>query len=134
LGFIEAAPPFDRAQLDVSIALPIFGTRMNRPEGAAAVRERAVLRGHGIDLDALRAPAGIRLRGGRRALRVRAESLEALHEGETLRLRFTLPAGSYATVFIEALLGPEAGVSKDAGTETREAGVSNDTGPEPAVS
>ncbi len=121
-------------QFEISPTGPIFGTRMHRPEGAAALRERAVLRGHGIDLDALRAPAGIRLRGGRRALRVRADSLEADREGDTLRLRFTLAPGSYATVFVEALLGPAAGASGDAGREAPAAVVSNDTGTEPAVS
>jgi len=29
----------------------------------------------------------------------------AVHEGEALRLRFTLPAGSYATVLLEEVLG-----------------------------
>ena len=77
---------------------------MTRPAGAVAERERAVLLRHGIDLDALRPPAGISLRGARRALRGRPEAVEHAFESDTLRLRFTLPAGGYATVLVDALL------------------------------
>jgi tRNA(Glu) U13 pseudouridine synthase TruD len=35
---------------------------------------------------------------------VRPEGLEADAEGDALRLRFTLPPGSYATVLVEELL------------------------------
>ena len=52
-------------------------------------------------------PPGIRLRGARRALRVRLEAADAVAEGDALRLRFTLPAGSYASVALEELFGPE---------------------------
>jgi tRNA(Glu) U13 pseudouridine synthase TruD len=71
--------------------------------GEPAERERAALAGLGIP-DPLRPPKGVRLRGGRRALRARPDGLEAHAEGDGLRLRFTLPAGSYATVLVEELL------------------------------
>jgi tRNA(Glu) U13 pseudouridine synthase TruD len=58
-------------------------------------------------LDVLRAPRGIRLRGARRALRVRPEAARVECEGRSaLRLHFELPPGSYATVLVEALCGP----------------------------
>ncbi len=99
-----------RAQaFEISATGPIFGTRMLRPEGGVAQRERAVLAAHGVDVEDLSVPRGIRLRGARRALRVRPEAagLEPLTGG--LRLRFTLPPGSYATVLVEELLAPRSG-------------------------
>ncbi len=89
---------------EISPTGPIFGTRVTvEPAGSPAERERAVARRLGIP-DELRPPRGLRLRGGRRALRVRPEGLEARAEADGLRLRFTLPAGSYATVLVDALL------------------------------
>ncbi len=96
------------AAFEISATGPIFGTRVIAPTGAAAERERAALTAFGIDLDTLAPPPGIRLRGARRALRVRPEDLDVACEGDALRLRFTLPAGSYATVALEELLGPSA--------------------------
>ncbi len=97
------------AAFEISATGPVFGTRVMTPSGAAAERERAALAALGIDPETLRPPPGIRLRGARRALRVRLEEAEAVAEGDTLRLRFTLPAGSYATVALEELLGPHTG-------------------------
>ena len=97
------------AAFEISATGPIFGTRVLAPTGAAADRERAVFAAFGVDPEELRPPPGIRLRGGRRALRVRLEAAEAVAEGDTLRLCFTLPAGSYASVALEELLGPHAG-------------------------
>lgn len=89
---------------EISPSGPLFGSRVSvEPVGQPAERERAVLVSLGIP-DPLRPPRGVRLRGGRRALRVRPEGLEAHAEGEGLRLRFTLPAGSYATVLVDELL------------------------------
>ena len=97
------------AAFEISATGPVFGTRVLAPSGAAAERERAVFAALGIDPEALRPPPGIRLRGARRALRVRLEAADAVAEGDTLRLRFTLPAGSYASVALEELLGPHTG-------------------------
>jgi tRNA pseudouridine13 synthase len=90
---------------EISPTGPIFGTRTLEPAGAVAAREKRVLAEHGIDLEKLRVPRGIRLRGARRALRMRPEdaTLSAVEGG--IRLRFTLPSGSYATVLVEELLG-----------------------------
>jgi tRNA pseudouridine13 synthase len=96
------------AAFEISPTGPIFGTRVLAPAGAAAERERAVLAALGVDPEALRPPPGIRLRGARRALRVRLEAADAVAEGDTLRLRFTLPAGSYASVALEELFGAAA--------------------------
>jgi tRNA pseudouridine13 synthase len=93
------------AAFEISATGPIFGNRVLTPSGAAAERERAVFATLGVDPDTLRPPPGIRLRGARRALRVRLEAAELFAEGDCLRLRFTLPAGSYASVALEELLG-----------------------------
>ena len=103
---------------EISATGPVFGTRMPRPAGAVEAREQRVLREHGIDLAALRAPTGVSLRGGRRPLRVRPEEVDHALAGDALRLRFTLPAGSFATVLVETLLGTPAGsAAHDTGAE-----------------
>jgi tRNA(Glu) U13 pseudouridine synthase TruD len=74
------------------------------PRGAVADLEREVLAACAVPVSGWRAPRGVRLRGGRRPLRVRPEqaSVEALPEG--LLLACTLPPGSYATVLLACLL------------------------------
>lgn len=92
---------------EVSATGPIFGSRALEPGGQPRERERAAMAAHGLDPDGpLPRVPGLRLRGARRALRVFPGEASATREGGGLRLRFTLPAGSYATVLIEELLGP----------------------------
>jgi len=93
------------AAFEISATGPIFGTRAPEPGGAVALRERAVLEAHGIP-EPLRPPRGIPLRGARRALRVRPEELALDRSEAGLELRFALPAGSFATVLLDELLGP----------------------------
>jgi tRNA pseudouridine13 synthase len=95
------------AAFEISATGPVFGTRVLEPSGAVAEREREVLAALGVDLGTLRPPPGIRLRGARRALRVRPLDTDVHAEGDRLRLRFELPAGSYASVALEELLGPQ---------------------------
>jgi tRNA pseudouridine13 synthase len=94
------------ARFEISATGPVFGTRMAEPAGAPAERERAAAAAFGIDLAAFSPPRGLRARGARRALRVRPSELGVERAGERARaLAFELPAGSYATVLVEALLG-----------------------------
>jgi tRNA pseudouridine13 synthase len=92
------------AAFEISASGPIFGTRLLEPRGAAAERERAALRACGVP-EPLRPPPGIRVRGARRPFRVRPEdaACEVVADA-ALRLRFTLPPGSYASVLAEELL------------------------------
>jgi tRNA pseudouridine13 synthase len=91
------------AAFEISASGPIFGTRLLEPRGAAAERERAALRASGVP-DALRPPPGIRLRGARRPFRVKPEDAASeVVADDAVRLRFTLPPGSYASVLAEAL-------------------------------
>lgn len=92
------------ATFEISATGPIFGTRTLEPGPPVARRERAALEARGIRVEGLRAPKGIRLRGARRALRVRPEAVWIESCPDALRLGFTLPPGSYASVLLEELL------------------------------
>lgn len=87
---------------EVSPTGPIFGARARAPEGAVLEGESAVLARHGV-AERVRIP-GIRMRGGRRALRVRPEDAALWVEGDALRLRFALAPGSYASLLVDELL------------------------------
>jgi tRNA pseudouridine13 synthase len=107
----EAEEAARAAAFEISASGPIFGTRLLEARGAAGDRERAALRACGVP-EALRPPAGIRLRGARRPYRVRPEgaAVETVAD-DAVRLRFTLPPGSYASVLAEALFatpGPQS--------------------------
>lgn len=96
------------ADFEISPTGPIFGRKVTVPSGAPAAREAEVLAAVGVPpLEELKLPRGLSLRGARRPLRVQVEDLE-MTGGDTdvLTFRFKLPAGSYATVFLEELLGP----------------------------
>jgi tRNA pseudouridine13 synthase len=95
------------AAFEISATGPIFGTRMPEPGGVVWGREREVMAAQGIDPGALRLPAGLRLRGARRALRARPDGAELEFAAGVLRLRFGLPPGSYASVLVAELLGGE---------------------------
>ncbi len=96
------------AAFEISATGPMFGTRVLEPTGAAAQRERSALERFGVLPENLRVPRGIRLRGARRAFRVRPGAASAKRTAEGLLLRFTLPPGSYATVLVDELLGTDA--------------------------
>jgi tRNA pseudouridine13 synthase len=105
----DAVRESERARrFEISATGPIFGTRLLAARGAAAERESAALRRHGVDLAELRPPRGVRLRGARRPLRVRPRDASSQLEGGALVLRFGLPPGSYATVLLEEVLGADA--------------------------
>jgi len=104
---LEASAP--RAErFEISATGPIFGSRAPEPRGDVALREREALAARGVPTEGLRAPRGVRLRGGRRALRVRPEGLAVVSEAEGVRVDAVLPAGSYATVLLEELFGAPA--------------------------
>jgi len=91
---------------EISPTGPIFGTKMPEAAGRVAERERALLERFGLAPESLRPPRGLRLHGGRRPLRVPIGEWEAACDADVLRLRFALPAGSYASVLIECLFEP----------------------------
>jgi tRNA pseudouridine13 synthase len=92
---------------EISPTGPVFGNRVIEPAGDVARRERAALDARGIRPRELRAPRGIRLRGARRALRVRPLAARMRDFAGGFWLDFELPPGSYATVLIRDVLGAE---------------------------
>jgi len=93
------------ARFEISAAGPIVGTRTLPAIGAALEREQALLRRCGIP-QPLTPPRGIRLRGARRPARVQPQEVSASPEAaDAVRLHFSLPPGSYATVLVDALFG-----------------------------
>jgi tRNA pseudouridine13 synthase len=102
---------------EISPTGPIFGNRVIEPMGEVALREKAALEVRGICLAELRPPRGIRLRGARRALRVRPDNAQMRDFPSGFWLEFELPPGSYATVLIRAVLAeePEVGPKAIAG-------------------
>ncbi|MFV1978123.1 MAG: tRNA pseudouridine(13) synthase TruD [Myxococcota bacterium] len=105
------------AAFEISPTGPIFGNRVIEPAGEVALREKAALELRGICLTDLRPPSGIRLRGARRALRVRPDNARMRDFPGGFWLEFELPPGSYATVLIQAVFGeePEVGPQVIAG-------------------
>jgi tRNA pseudouridine13 synthase len=93
---------------EISATGPIFGTKMREARDGVGALESAVFERFGIpEVGAIRLPRGIRARGTRRPLRVRPADLavEEIETGSGLRVRCGLPAGSYVTVLLEALVG-----------------------------
>jgi tRNA pseudouridine13 synthase len=103
----DVAEANERARdFEISPSGPIFGTKVLQPLGAAAEREREALMAYDVpDLENLRPPRGISLRGARRALRVRPVELGFCRADGAAKLEFTLPSGSYATVLLEEVFG-----------------------------
>lgn len=98
---LDAAVEQPRADaFEISPSGPLFGYRMTEPSGEPAAMEQRVLDAEGLQRQAFRSKH-LRVKGGRRALRVPVEdarvALAADAQGNYLELRFTLPKGSYAT-------------------------------------
>jgi len=78
---------------------PMFGRKMFRAAGEAALREEKLLQDAGLTWQAFSA-FGKLLSGTRSHNLVYVDDLTASLESEGVRLSFTLPAGSYATVLL----------------------------------
>ncbi|MFZ5443973.1 MAG: tRNA pseudouridine(13) synthase TruD [Myxococcota bacterium] len=103
--FLCADAAVDQPRVDgfeVSPTGPLFGPEMRRPEGAVDAEESAVLADAGVTRE-LFERGGAETAGARRLLRVPL-TLEAVEGERDLRLCFSLPAGSYATVLLRELL------------------------------
>ncbi|NRA75281.1 MAG: tRNA pseudouridine(13) synthase TruD [Planctomycetes bacterium] len=96
-------------QGDISPTGPIFGRKMNLPTGEAGRIESAVLLAEGLRPESwLSHVRGLKLDGTRRSLRILVRDPEVIWEQseQALVLSFTLPAGSFATVLLEQVMGP----------------------------
>jgi tRNA pseudouridine13 synthase len=101
--------PTEQARFDqreIVTAGPIFGKKTFPCKGLAFEREAAVLEAAGLSRDSF-AGFGKLLMGTRRHNLVYTEEIAAQWEDAGLRLSFTLPAGSYATVLLRELMKQE---------------------------
>ncbi len=78
---------------------PVFGRKMMSAQGAARVLEAEVLQRFGIGAEQFD-QFGLLLAGTRRPILVWVDDLVCLPVESGLELRFSLPAGSYATVLL----------------------------------
>ena len=93
------------ADKELVVTGPICGPRMTWPLAGSPAREleEVVFADHGVRPEQF-AALGRLGRGGRRPLTVEVgdAAMEAIDDGEpALRLRFALPAGTYATVLLQ---------------------------------
>jgi len=96
---------------------PMFGSKTYPAEGTAAEREAAVLRDNGMS-PASFGGFGKLVLGTRRHNLVYLDDLAAAWEPDGLRLSFTLPAGSYATVLLREVM--KTAVDEDEGAVEEE--------------
>jgi len=99
----------DRAQAgEISPTGPIFGRKMHVPEGVAGEIESAILISEGLrPASWLSHVRGMKLDGTRRSLRIQVgdPSAEWEEEHQSLLISFTLPAGAFATILLEQIMG-----------------------------
>jgi tRNA pseudouridine13 synthase len=96
---------------------PIFGRKTFAATGTAAEREAGTLAAFGLTPAAF-AGFGKLVQGTRRHNLVYVDDLSTTLEPEGVRLTFTLPAGSYATVLLrEIMKNPEAETTEDSSGE-----------------
>jgi tRNA pseudouridine13 synthase len=90
-------PRFDARETVISG--PIFGPKMKQPTDEIAAREARLLHSAGIPPAAFERYANL-TPGTRRPYLIWPEGMKISSEPEGLRLEFTLPSGSYATVVL----------------------------------
>ncbi|MFN4260723.1 MAG: tRNA pseudouridine(13) synthase TruD [Gemmataceae bacterium] len=104
--FVVADVPREQERLDrrETVATgPMFGRKMFAAQAEAAQREAEVLAAAGLTLEHFHG-FGKLLPGTRRHNLVYLDDLAATVEPEGIRLTFSLPAGSYATVLLAELM------------------------------
>jgi tRNA pseudouridine13 synthase len=104
--FTTVDVPAEQARFDrreIVTAGPMFGRKTFPAHGPAAEREAVVLEAAGLTTASF-AGFGKLVMGTRRHNLVYVDDLSATREPEGLRLSFTLPAGSYATVLLREVM------------------------------
>jgi tRNA pseudouridine13 synthase len=91
---------------------PIFGRKTFPAAAAAAARETDILAGFNLS-SASFSGFGKLVQGTRRHNLVFVKDLTALTEADGLRLSFTLPAGSYATVLLREIMKTEVAAEEE---------------------
>jgi tRNA pseudouridine13 synthase len=98
---------------EIVTAGPMFGKKTFPAEGVAAEREATVLRDNGLSVASF-SGFGKLVMGTRRHNLVYLDDLTSAWEPEGLRLSFTLPAGSYATVLLSEVMKTDIAEPADA--------------------
>jgi tRNA pseudouridine13 synthase len=101
------------ARRETAITGPMFGPRMRAPAGEVAAAEAEVLARWGLEPTAFER-FGDLTAGTRRPYVVPATDLEAALDGDSLVLRFSLPAGAYATSVVREFQKGETRFSPEA--------------------
>ena len=104
--FVSTDPALDQPRLEAREVVPggpMVGGRMYQAAGRAAARELAALAAGGLSPAAF-GRFGKLASGTRRHNLVYLDDLAAVWESDGLRLTFTLPAGSYATVLLREVM------------------------------
>jgi len=94
---------------EISPTAPLFGYKVTLATGAAGLLETALLEKEEITLGAFRLGPHLDMAGERRPLRVPLGSPDATQEGDSLRVTFDLPRGSYATTVLAEVMKSECG-------------------------
>jgi tRNA pseudouridine13 synthase len=115
----DAAVEQPRAErFEISPTGPLIGYRMTAPQGQPLEIEQKILDAEGLKAGDFRAEGRLRIKGARRPLRVRPENVELSagvdEHGAQITAAFTLPAGSYATVFLRELTKDQETIQSDA--------------------
>lgn len=113
--FVSTDAKVDQSRLDareIIPAGPMFGKKMYQSADVAAQREAAILNVHQLTVDSFRG-FGSLLDGTRRHNFVYVDDLQCENDPAGLRVSFSLPAGSYATVLLAEFMKPDRSTSQD---------------------
>ena len=92
---------------DISPTGPFVGYRMTLPEGKPLEMEREIFAAHGLAPEDFRSEGRHKIKGARRSLRVRPGDVEFSggvdEHGPHITAAFTLPPGSFATIFLREI-------------------------------
>ena len=105
---VEAEAP-RASRLEISPSGPIVGHRVTLAQGRPGEIERAVLAESGLGPEKFERVKALRLRGGRRPLRMPLADIEVEGIEQDLIVRFTLPPGVYATIILAEITKTETG-------------------------
>jgi tRNA pseudouridine13 synthase len=93
---------------EISPTGPLLGYRMTLPEKDSLKMEQEIFAAHGLDPADFRVAGRHKIKGARRAIRVKPEDVEYSagvdQFGSHITVAMTLPAGSFATVFLRELM------------------------------
>jgi tRNA pseudouridine13 synthase len=100
---------------EISPTGPLIGYRMTAPESDALQIEQEVFDSRGIRPADFRVAGRLKVKGARRSLRVKIKDVELAagvdEHASYITAAFTLPAGSFATVFLRELMKVESQTS-----------------------